>query len=108
MNREDLENAVDDAFYIWTKAKNALADWNSMAEHNAYDSIEAAGALEDTLMERALKDCEGAHNCGDDSYSQDFVLDGVKYRATLTCEYNRYDKMYYYVDGHTFSISPID
>jgi hypothetical protein len=46
--------------------------------------------------------CEGSYCFGDDEYTQDFYVGDDLYRATLTVEYNRHDKTYYYVDGDEF------
>ena len=35
-------------------------------------------------------------------------MDGKHYMATAKFEYNRHDKMYYYIDGCDFSIAPIE
>lgn len=86
-------------------AHKALSDFETKAENNVFESLESAGNLEDVLRGRASEDCEGSYNCGADYYEQEFMVDGVVYVATLTVEYNRHDKTYYYVDGSEFSIA---
>lgn len=104
MTREELMNVVTECRAELEMAQNDLIKWDQAIENNVYNSVEAAGILEDVLLDRAMADCEGSYNCGEEFYTQDFLVDGVAYRAVLECEYNRHDKTYYYVDGHKFKI----
>lgn len=104
MTREELVAVVDKCTAALDEAKENLDLWDRAIANNIYDSVEAAGILEDTLLEMAQADCEGAYNCGEDSYTQDFLVDRVAYTAILECEYNRHDKTYYYVESHKFKI----
>lgn len=107
--RADLVQAVNEARAALEAAENALYAFETLAENNVFSSLkEAEGKLEDELHERAFQDCQGAHNRGDDQYTQEFIVDGVKYVAVYDVEYNRHDKMYYYIDGHKFSIKKVD
>ena len=54
----------------------------------------------------AFEDCEGAGNCGMDKYTQEFIVGDMHYIATLTVEYNRHDKTYYYIDETDFTVTP--
>lgn len=83
--------------------EDAIKAWDSLPENNVFESLEAAAALEDTLRDLAFRDCEGAGNCGAPIYERGFMVDGVRYIGTLTVEYNRHDKTYYYIDGATFT-----
>lgn len=104
MTRDELLKIVEHCAAALSKAQNDLIEWDQAIENNVYDSVEAAGILEDVLLDRARNDCEGSYNCGEEFYTQDFLVDEVAYRAVLKCEYNRHDKTYYYVDGHKFRI----
>ena len=112
MNRHDLNELTDEV----TRARNMLAqaeknldDYLCSIENNVFDSLEAAEAeLGDSLYGRASADCEGSYNCGDESYEQEFIVDDVPYVAVLTCEYNRHDKTYYYIDEHEFNIYTLE
>ena len=88
-------------------AEAALSAFIASPENNVFASLEEAeGVLEDRLLGEAHEACEGSYNCGADSYTQEFIVDGKHYIATLECEYNRHDKTYYYVDGHEFTVAP--
>jgi len=107
--RADLVQAVNEARATLEAAENALYSFETLAENNVFSSLEEAeGKLEDELHERAFEDCQGAYNRGDDQYTQEFMVDGVKYLAVYDVEYNRHDKTYYYIDGHKFSIKKVD
>jgi len=67
---------------------------------------EAENVIENRLENMARDDCEGAGNCGAAKYMQEFIVDGSHYMATLSVEYNRHDKTYYYVEEQQFSVVP--
>lgn len=101
--REQLESNVADALAALQKAEIALIEFDSAPENNRFDSLgQAEGAIEDKLLHQARKDCEGSYKCGNDSYTQDFYVGDKLYRGELTCEYNRHDKQYYYVEEYEF------
>jgi len=103
---EILKQNIADAQSALNSAEAALSEFEERPENNVYASLEeAAGPLEDILGALAFQDCEGAHNCGSPEYTREFMVDGKVYIAKLEVEYNRHDKMYYYVDGTEFSIS---
>jgi len=102
--RQELEAAISAARSNLKRAKEALYEWEALAENNRYNDLETAGAeIEERLREQAFKDCQGAHNCGQGCYTQEFMVGEALYRGTLTCEYNRHDKMYYYIDSSEFT-----
>lgn len=106
--RQHLENVVDAARASLRSAESALLSWDSLPENNVYDSLEEAlEDIEDTLRDRASADCEGSHNFGEDTYTQEFKVGSIIYRATLSCEYNRHDKRYYYLDEAKLSCEEI-
>jgi hypothetical protein len=101
--RSELEAAVAVATQALQEANMALAAFVDAPENNVFLSLaEAAAAIEDKLLDQASKDCEGAHRCGNEAYTQEFIVGGVKYLGTLSVGYNRHDKTYYYVDWHSF------
>ena len=105
MTKQELQLNIKLAQGSLNYAEKQLSDFEALAENNVYESIDDAGALEEILRERAFDDCEGAGNCGDEVYTQEFTLvNGDVYCATLTVEYNRHDKTYYYIDGSSFEI----
>lgn len=76
--------------------------------NNVFESLEKAKrALYNRLSDYAENACEGRYNYGCDEYIQEFSVDGKKYLATATVEYNRHDKTYYYVDGFQFNIKEL-
>jgi len=105
VDKSTLQQNVKDAEAALVAANAALDDFDSAPEQNVFASLEAAGVLEDRLRDRAFQDCEGAGNCGDDTYTQEFIVDGVHYIGTLTVEYNRHDKTYYFIEHAEFSIA---
>lgn len=106
-NRTELAQNVTAAQVTLSAAVAALDAFDQLAENNVFASLKDAERLEDTLECRARDDCEGAGNCGNDEYRQEFLVDGVKYVAIYKPEYNRHDKTYYYIDGGEFKIEPV-
>ena len=104
--RETLKAEINAAQKALEAAQQAYDEFDQAAENNVFPSLEDAEALEDVLANRAFDDCQGAYNCGNDVYEQEFMVGDVVYVATLKCEYNRHDKTYYYLDGQEFSITP--
>lgn len=104
MLRQELELALQVAKESVREAQEALDTFNGMAENNVFDTLELAlVSIEDKLMRQAESDCEGSYNCGQPTYSQEFIVGNTRYIGVLSCEYNRYDKTYYYIDGHEFT-----
>ena len=107
--KEELAAAVAAAKAALVNAESALEAFDTSPENNVFATLEEAeGVLEDRMRDWAFRDCEGAHNCGADEYTQEFIVDGKHYMATAKFEYNRHDKMYYYIYGCDFSIAPIE
>lgn len=105
---EELKAAVDASKVEHARAVAALTEFVDSAENNRFDSLEdAEGNIEDKLRDKAFEDCEGAGNCGLDEYTQNFYVGDDLYRATLTCEYNRHDKTYYYLDESEFTVEKL-
>ena len=104
--KTELTQAVKDAQAQLSAAQAALDAWETLPENNIFGSPDDAAALEDVLLGRASADCEGSYNCGSPEYTQECLIDGVLYVAKLTCEYNRHDKTYYYVEDSDFTIEP--
>lgn len=102
---ETLKKEVEIAKQALIEAGAALIDFSEQPENNVYASLEDAGELEGILSDIAFNDCEGAHNCGAPEYSRGFMVGGKQYVAKLTVEYNRHDKIYYYIEQSEFSIS---
>jgi len=86
------------------QARKALTAAECDIQNHVYTSLEEAEeTLSNLFWDWAHEDCEGAGNCGSPEYSQDFIVDGIEYTATETFEYNRHDRTYYYIDGHSYS-----
>lgn len=89
-------------------AEAELSEFESKAENNVFESLDIALCeVESALENKAFQDCQGAYNVGSDKYIQDFIVDGVVYRGTLTCEYNRHDKTYYYLEESEFTYEKV-
>lgn len=109
VTREELKAAIQAANAKLTDAKDALAAFEAKAENNVFDSLEKANSKVEAMLEsRAHQDCEGSYNCGQDEYTQEFMVGNVRYIGTLKVEYNRHDKTYYYVDGSDYSFRQAD
>lgn len=102
--REQLEASVAAAKASLKAAEDALAEFDVRPSNWRFDSLDAAGRLEDVLLGRAHDDCEGSYNYGYSEYRQGCYIGEKLHVAILTVEYNRHDKTYYYVDGHDFRI----
>ena len=77
-------------------------------EYNTFETLqEAESNLERWLGCLAFNDCEGADNCGSPEYEQEFRVQEQHYLATLTLEYNRHDKTYYYIEEQTFKVEKL-
>lgn len=102
--RESLKAIVKNAEHILTLAQRDLAIFDAKAENNVFDTLDNAEyQLEDQMRDEASDACAGAGNMGCDEYTQRFMVGGIAYIATLTVEYNRHDKTYYYVDSTNFT-----
>jgi hypothetical protein len=102
--KQELEAAVAAAAKVLADTQAALFAWGALAENNTFATLEEAlSAVEDKLQSEAFNDCEGAGNCGAPEYTQEFMVGDVKYLGKLACEYNRHDKMYYYVEESEFT-----
>jgi len=107
-NKQELQAAVTSAEAALTTAKANLAAFEALAENNRFETLEKAlSAVEGKLYSQASADCEGSHNCGQDSYTQEFMVGETRYRGTLTLEYNRHDKTYYYIESDEFTYETI-
>lgn len=108
VNKKDHLDAISKAKSDLANAEAAYIAFQASPEQNVFASMEEAeGVLEDRLRDQAYEDCQGAYNCGADTYVQDFSVEGKSYRFTLTCEYNRHDKTYYYIEESSYKIEEI-
>jgi hypothetical protein len=105
--KEKLTADVAAARLVLDSANKALFDFERSPENNTFLTVaNAESVLEDRLRDWAFEDCEGAGNCGLDKYTQEFIVGDMHYIATLTVEYNRHDKTYYYIDETDFTVAP--
>lgn len=102
--KNELELRIKECEKALQEARIELNAFNDAPENNVYDNLDKAlYIIEDKLRDQAREDCEGSYNCGNDKYEQEFIVNGEHYMATLTVEYNRHDKTYYYVEKSDFS-----
>jgi len=105
----DLQAQVVAAERALAQKRLDLEAHDGAVENNIFDTLEdAESTLEERLLDKARGDCEGSHNCGNDKYTQQFQVGCKQYLATLTVEYNRHDKTYYYIDGSDFSVAAVE
>jgi hypothetical protein len=112
MNKEQTINALElnikEAQKRLDYHKGALEDFRASHECNVFDNLEdAEDAIAEELEALAREECEGAYNCGNESYSRGFFVGGKAYEATMTFEYNHHDKTYYYIDSSEYSYKEI-
>ena len=107
ITRAELQAAVQAAADALNLAKRTLAEFNALAENNAYPTLDLAVChVEAKLQQQARDDCEGSYNVGCETYVQEFMVGGIAYEGVLECEYNRHDKTYYYLYSSSFTYSP--
>ena len=106
--KQELELSVANAKAELATAEAALQAFNDAPENNRFDHLQVAlDTIEDDLRSQAFEDCEGAYNCGADSYSKDFYVGDTLYRGTAEFEYNRHDKTYYYIEECEFTYEEV-
>lgn len=106
--KQELEKAVKDARANLESAEAALAAFEASPENNRFDDLDTALAtIEDALRQEAYEDCQGAYNCGNDTYSREFYVGDTLYRGTAEFEYNRHDKTYYYIEECNFTYEEV-
>lgn len=106
--KQELELSVSNAKAALATAEASLQAFNDAPENNRFDNLDdALSHVEDDLRQQAFDDCQGAYNCGADSYSKEFYVGETLYRGTAEFEYNRHDKTYYYIDGCTFTYEEV-
>lgn len=109
MTKEELQQAVKVAEQKLAAANQALQAFLTAPENNVFENLEdGALSVHGALESQANLDCEGSHNCGLEVYEQEFIVDGIHYLGKLTCQYNRHDKTYYYLDESEFTYEPVD
>ena len=85
--------------------ENQIEAFDSAIEQNQYkDHKEAKLKISGRYECIASKECEGSYNYGADEYKQQYQIEGDAriFEASMTVEYGRHDKTYYYVDGFTY------
>ncbi len=103
-----LEASVAQTYKAYLNAKNCLDDYIKSTENNEYVSLNVASVvIENRIRGWAEEACEGSHCMGQDEYIQDFTVEGVPYRATMTFSYSRHDKTYYYIDEQNFKVEAL-
>lgn len=89
-------------------AQKVLQDFDDQPESHIFDDYEkACASVEGHLIVKAEKACEGSYNYGLPEYSQEFIVNGVRYLGILIVYYGRHDKTYYYIDDSEFTAKEI-
>lgn len=102
----DIKERIKHIQQSLAEAEKVVRDWHVLLaeadgdiQNHVYESLEQAeNFLMNGFENQAFEDCEGANNCGEKEYSQDFIVDGVEYTATGIFTYDRHSKTYYYID----------
>lgn len=99
ITREQLVADVEGKKCGLKYAEDKLAEFDQAPENNRFETEDdAEGALYEMLRDRAHADCEGSYNCGNSEYEQGFFVGDQEYVAVAKVEYNRHDKMYYFIE----------
>jgi len=105
---EHWKNEVVKAEKHLEQCKQTLENLQAYPENHIYlDRETAESFIFEHLENKAYADCAGSYKRGSDEYRQEFIVDGVHYVGILTCEYNRHDKTYYYLDDSDFRVESI-
>lgn len=106
--REELNDVKYNSQVIINKLEKELYALETHWSNHVYNHFwEAEYTIFNYFENIARESCEGSYCYGESEYTQEFVVDGVHYLATVTFEYNRYDKQYYYIDGSNYSYKEI-
>lgn len=99
-----LQKDIQEAHVALEKLNEQYRFEITKSENNVYtgDKDTALMFIEEYLISRAEDDCRGKYNCGQSEYKQNVTINGTKYLCTLTVEYNRHDKTYYYIEYTDF------
>lgn len=109
IQRAVLEEAVSAAQCLLDRANFALWEFEHLPINNQFDDYDrACDWIENMLRNQASDDCEGSNVCGNPTYDQEFIVNGQHHVGTLTVEYDRHDKRYYYIDGTEFTVVPLN
>jgi hypothetical protein len=103
LQKQELKSRLSTLSNEMVEVRILISNIDNDINYNVFDTVELA---EDYLFNRfeceANDACEGSHCCGEDKYTQDFMVDGVVHTAVGDFEYNRHDKTYYYIDESDF------
>lgn len=108
MSKQQLQTEIKYHQDIISTLENEIEKFDSLLENNQFDEHKMAEyAIRKRFSAIANEECEGAYNLGDDEYSQQYQIRGNEqvFTATVTFEYGRHDKTYYYIDGTTYSFA---
>lgn len=106
MSRQALVDNVNHYVKQLHAAVAELDRFDALPENHKYPTLEAAKAhLEEWLCQKARDACENLSQWqGAEVYSQEFSVEGKRYRSVLHVAYNRHDKTYYCVDSTEFHV----
>ncbi len=105
---QDLQDKIAAAHFILLGLQGEADVILQSAEHNTFATREDADLkVRRLLYERAEIDCGSSYCCGEDEYIQEFMVGTQKYQATMTVEYNRIEKRYYYIDSSKYTSKEI-
>ncbi len=68
---------------------------------------EACWSVEEHLEAIASNDCEGSYNCGNPTYTQGFYVGDDLYLGTLSVEYGREQKKFYFIEQSDFKAEKV-
>lgn len=104
-NKNELAAKISDLKVEVALAEAEMYAFDSALYNNQYSSHDHARTeIENRYEGIADQDCEGAHNCGQSEYKQLYQISDNPntFEATVSFEYNRHDKTYYYIDGQSY------
>lgn len=90
--------------------ETSMSVFDDQLENNQYESHESAERVIFNRYENiAGEACEGSYCCGASEYKQQYQISGnpAVFEATVSFEYNRHDKTYYYIDDSDYSYKEV-
>jgi hypothetical protein len=110
MNKTQIAAEIKSLQNKINQLNQQLEDFDSALENNQYDAHnDAEGHIHERYLGIAGEACEGSYCYGESEYKQRYQIKGnpALFEATVSFEYNRHDKTYYYIDGQDYSFKEV-
>ena len=105
---ERLKTVVKLSEELLAQSQKDLLNYESKPENNRFNDLDTAkGYIESKLYRLADEACEGSYCRGDDEYTRQFYVNDDLYEGTLSVDYGRHDKTYYFIDETYFEVEKV-